>query len=108
MPMSKESKVVAMTTGVPKEAPPVVDLATMIRLLPVAGQKAKTSPAPLVLTSPPIAVPTVSAPLTWIGVCQAPAGPDPGQRRRDRGDGDRRPRQDQRRNRKSTPLNSTP
>ena len=53
----------------------MVDLTTKILRFPVAGQKPKTSPEALVLTSSPIAVPLVSAPLTWIGVCQLPAGP---------------------------------
>ncbi len=53
----------------------MVDLATSSLRLPVSGQKTKTSPELLVLTSQPIAVPVVSAPLIWIGVPQAPAGP---------------------------------
>src|SRR4051794_41779097 len=74
-PMSKESKVVAMRTGAPKLTPPLVDLATLTRRLPVSGQKTKTSPALLVLASQPMAVPGVSVPLIWIAVCHAPAGP---------------------------------
>ena len=52
--------------------PPFVDLTMKIPRLPVVGQKPKTSPKALVLTSQPIAVPVVSAPLTWIGVPQGP------------------------------------
>ncbi len=74
-PMSKLSKVVATWIGVPYETPPLVDLTMMIRRLPVVGQKPNTSPKELVFTSQPIAVPVDSAPLTWIGVCQEPAGP---------------------------------
>ncbi len=53
----------------------MVDLTTKTLRFVVVGQKPKTSPLALVLTSPPIAVPVDSAPLTWIAVCQAPVGP---------------------------------
>ena len=66
-----------MVTGAEKLQPLLVDLATNKLLLPVSGQKAKTSPKLLVLISLPIPVPFVSAPLTWSGVCQAPDGPVP-------------------------------
>src|SRR4051812_48758768 len=72
-PMSKESKVVAITVPAPQEAPPLVDLATTILRFPVVGQKVKTSPALLVLMSQPIAVPVDSAPVTWIMVPQPAA-----------------------------------
>jgi hypothetical protein len=75
MAYSKEAKVVPMRTGAPKETPPLVDLTTFSRRLPVSGKKPKTSPLALVLTSSPIAVPVVSAPLTWIGACHEPPGP---------------------------------
>jgi hypothetical protein len=42
----------------------------------VAGHAPKTSPNAFVFTSAPIAVPVLSAPLTWIGFAnQVPAGP---------------------------------
>jgi hypothetical protein len=58
--------VVVIVTGTEKLAPPSVDLATNKLLLPVSGHKAKTPPKLFVLMSPPIPVPVVSAPLTWI------------------------------------------
>ena len=64
---------VASVTGVPKRAPPSVDFAIRIRRLPVAGQTTKTSPAPLVFTSQPMAVPDVSEPLICCGASQPEA-----------------------------------
>src|SRR4029079_10747027 len=74
-PMSKEPKVVATWTGVPKLTPPLVDFATRTLRLPVAGQKTKTSPALLLLTSQPMAVPVDSAPESVSVVPHAPVGP---------------------------------
>src|SRR3954467_9777962 len=74
-PTSKLPNVVPIWTGGPYEAPPLVDLTMKSLRDPVSGQKPNTSPEALVLTSAPIDVPVVSAPLTWIGVCQEPAGP---------------------------------
>ncbi len=71
--MSKLSNVVAICTGRAKLTPPLVDLARKTFRLPVVGQKAKTWPAELVLMSLPIAVPTVSVPLTLSGVFQPEA-----------------------------------
>ena len=70
-----EAKPVAMRTGVPNEAPPLVDLTMLSRRLPLSGKKPKTSPKLLVLMSSPIAVPVVSAPLTWTAACHEPVGP---------------------------------
>ena len=62
----------AIFAGSVKESPPLFERATKSRLLPVSGQKAKTSPALLVLTSPPIAVPVDSVEDTWSGEPQEP------------------------------------
>jgi hypothetical protein len=62
-------------TNALNEAPPLIDFATRRVCPPASGQKTKTSPNELVLTSPPSAVKDVSIPLTWVGTCQVPAGP---------------------------------
>ncbi len=49
-------------TALDQLEPSLVDLATRVRRLPVAGRKTNTSPEALVLTSQPMAVPQVSEP----------------------------------------------
>ena len=57
-------------------APPSVDLTkTMFWLPSASGQKTKTSPLALVLTSAPMPSSVVSAPLTWSGADQVPPAP---------------------------------
>src|ERR1041385_4235641 len=74
-PMSKLAAVAPSATGVPNVAPPSTDFATYSPRLPVSGHMANTSPRWLVVTSPPMPVPVVSAPLTWTAACHAPDGP---------------------------------
>src|SRR4051794_3809548 len=51
-------------------APPSTDVMKNRFCETVSGQTANTSPAALVVMSLPMAVPLVSAPLTWVGACQ--------------------------------------
>ena len=74
--MSKLSNVVATWTGVPKEAPPLVDLTTKTLLLP--GRRPEAEDVAEGVGLDVVAdrrAGRLSAPLTWIGVCQEPAGP---------------------------------
>jgi hypothetical protein len=66
-----------MTAGAPKLAPPSVDRAARRRRFPVAGQKTKTSPAPLVLTSHPRAVVPADVEGVPIWRCGAVIDPHP-------------------------------